>query len=191
MENKLELKDVCGYLPYGLKVQRTDTKTICIIHIDKLSCFDDESNIMVYLKRGMPDKPILRPMSDLTKEITDNGKTFVPIIELAKANYLIAPNFNNDYELLNGDNGYQCSFIYSPYKDRKRRFVFQVYKNGDIQCFSCDPKSYSEKSNTAKHCAVLTNKLSDLLHSWHFDIRGLINKGLAIDVNTLNEKVYG
>lgn len=76
----LELKDICGYVPYGLKylyegntigdVRIQDYKTT----IDSLLCL----NFII--------KPILRPMSDLTKEITHEGERFVPLLALDKLN---------------------------------------------------------------------------------------------------------
>lgn len=75
-------------------------------------------------------KPILRPMSDLTKEITHKGynddKPFVPI------------NFVNIWWVDN----------------------------------------------------MTVVKIYDLLHLWHFDTRNLIDKGEAIDVNTLPNNPY-
>ena len=52
--------------------------------------------------------PILRPLFDLTKPITHNGETFVPIVELAKIgdttyDKLIISNLKFDYRFVNLD----------------------------------------------------------------------------------------
>jgi hypothetical protein len=69
---KLEIKHLAGYLPYGLKVQY---KTI---YGDALKIKDLEIYNVSY-SLLMQDKPILHPLSDLTKEIEVNGEKFVPL----------------------------------------------------------------------------------------------------------------
>lgn len=71
---KLELKHLAGYLPYGLKYK------------DIPKGFDGirELDIQTFnwcLENG---KPILHPLSDLTKEIEINGEKFVPVVEIMK-----------------------------------------------------------------------------------------------------------
>ena len=87
MQNKkLTLEHLSAYLPYGLKMTKNGfigvLKTACLDlsmqsgYRIKVSCSDWwENNILnenIY-------KPILRPLSDLTKKIEHNGKMFVPI----------------------------------------------------------------------------------------------------------------
>lgn len=100
--------------------------------------------------------PLLRPLSDLTKEITHNGEKFVPAIEISKI-FLLYPldtlkiqdNERDNYILIGtriSDQTYQL-------KRRPERMEFwQVQK----------------------------------LISWHFDVFGLIEKREAIDMNTIN-----
>ena len=123
---KLELKYLAPYLPYGLKFYWEDLKgninepwSLTINSID----FALENQ----------NKPILRPLSDLTKEITHNGEKFIPI------DYFVGDDSDLVYNacLIHND------FSYLPYN------------------------------------------LVQLLLEWHFDIFGLIEKGLAIDINTL------
>lgn len=137
-------------------------------------------------------KPILRPLSDLTKEITHAGynenQPFIPLVELAKINFLISPKSNNDYILQNGDNGrgYGVYFNYKPYRERERCFFLQVYRDGALQAFSTDVKSHSDKSNTARHCGVKAKEILNLLYLWHFDTRNLIEKSEAISTDEVN-----
>jgi len=125
---KLELKHLKGYFGTGLKVE-LEEQGIEVLTIRLLnSCSID----------GI--KPILRPLSDLTKEIEVNGEKFVPmnfINELAFVNILGYSDFEDLIKPL-GIN--ECSF-------------WQIEK----------------------------------LSEWHFDVFGLIEKGLAIDFNTLNK----
>jgi hypothetical protein len=80
---KLELKHLAGYLPYGLKC--TDGELIGIRnHIGWMGEFKFE-----YGSKHIPVqsiKPILRPLSDLTKEIEVNGEKFVPVEKLGFPN---------------------------------------------------------------------------------------------------------
>ena len=87
----LELKDICGYLPYGLKYQWTNMKSVRLISMtDEV---DDSSQHslstawewMVHRQA----RPILRPMSDLTKEITHKGEKFVPLDVLNNRGHFI------------------------------------------------------------------------------------------------------
>ena len=81
---KLELRHIAPYLPYGLKVLRPDGRTI--LPVTGLETSGD--TFILQFKEGTgrwsyggPEKtkPILRPLSDLTKEIEHNGERFVPV----------------------------------------------------------------------------------------------------------------
>ena len=76
---KLELKHLAPYLPYGLKIR-------CFRKGEKLFLEDIilTGEILDYIlsedaNRYNYHKPILRPLSDLTKEIEHNGEKFVPM----------------------------------------------------------------------------------------------------------------
>ena len=83
-------------------------------------------------------KPILHPLTDLTKPIKQNGEVFVPILKLGWSYSIIGWSKSN---------------------------IIAATKN-----------------------LTLTDALK--LISWHFDIAGLIEKGEAIDVNTLETNPY-
>jgi hypothetical protein len=93
---------------------------------------DMESEIFLKLE---DIKIILRPLSDLTKEIEVNGERFVPIKKCKKTT------------ILKHVSKYPFDF-----KDLE----FERY---DVML---------------------------LLFQWHFDFQGLIEKGLAVDINTLS-----
>ena len=131
---KLELKHLAGYLPYGLKViniEMHENGFKSKHSIKKLVLIP--SNLEIGLKDvdGIKEKPILCPLSDLTKEIEVNGDKFVPIDKIA----------------IYGD---------------ENNYLIEQIKFGLVEVI-----------------------IWQMLLEWHFDIYGLIEKGLAIDKNTL------
>lgn len=129
------MKQIAPYLPYNVQIEVTDTfmdmdtyETIEETYITTL-----DTRRLDYFKEDI--KLILRPLSDLTKEIEHNGEKFVPI----------------DYFL-----GEDSDLVYNA-------------------CLIHNDFSY------------LPYNLVQLLLEWHFDIFALIEKGLAIDINTLNK----
>jgi len=85
---KLELKHLAGYLPYGLKGISTE-ENLGIETVKGLNYYGKHNTVNVVTDVDDIDlilfKPILRPLSDLTKEIEVNGEKFVPSQEY---NYL-------------------------------------------------------------------------------------------------------
>ena len=149
---KLELKDIAGYLPYGLKVMEYVFNEIHTIELDIID--------NLFLNEV---KPILRPLSDLYKTITHNGKEIVPIVELAKIS-----TGSNSWELK-----YNCAII------------------GDDSIFDYDKeKGFIEIINRCPQNVYRQYQLFDYLHELKIDYRGLIDAGLAIDVNTLENNPY-
>ena len=132
---KLELKHLAGYLPYELKIECKDNSELGessyiseMTGLHESGVDDNYGNNWTF---GI--KPILRPLSDLTKEIEVNGEKFVPHTKLGGR-----PNLK-DYDIV------------------------YLSKNIDNMSFG------------------LIQKLLE----WHFDIYGLIENGLAININTL------
>lgn len=83
MEN-LELKHLAPYLPYGLECYFSRNTTYKLTALGKDS--DDINKAFFHFSKQytvwyqLNDfKPILRPLSDLTKEIEHNGENFVPV----------------------------------------------------------------------------------------------------------------
>jgi hypothetical protein len=131
---KLELKHLAPYLPYGLKAIDSDG------NIDIVTCIDIEEI------DGYEIKPILRPLSDLDKEITHNGESFVPLNKIFRSYY-------SDYG-----------------------FDFCAINN--FEAWALD-----EDGHPTDETMTLNDYL--LFFEWHFDVFGLIDNGLAIDINTL------
>lgn len=83
---QLELKHLAGYLPYGLKIECKDDSILGeasyiseMTGVDNFGIDDNYGNNWTF-----EVKPILRPLSDLAKEIEHNGEKFVPIERLRK-----------------------------------------------------------------------------------------------------------
>jgi hypothetical protein len=125
MKNKetLELKHLAPYLPYGLKGNYEVSEVVPSAKFELRKKELRTDNIDFFLSYA---KPILRPLSDLTKEIEVNGKKFIPIEELD-----MDISFTSD-------------------------LLFLV-TYGDVE----------------------------KLLEWHFDVFELIQKGLAVDINTI------
>ena len=134
---KLELKHLAPYLPYELKMaSNTEGRSAYITTIKrrlkKIEILTPELiEAMLFLNR----KPILRPISDLTKKIEVNGERFVPIEHKSLT----------DEEIILLKNLILCPNL----------------------------------------IAVMAYSLVLLLLKWHFDIFGLIENNLAIDINEL------
>jgi len=127
---KLELKHLAGYLPYGLScVENMDDGVKIEFTLEVLNI----SNVIDDIKYSNSILPILRQLSDLTKEIEVNGEKFVPVIE---------------YDYL-------------------RFEEISTFKGG------CNAMKFIQAREL------------ELLYEMHFDIHGLIEKGLAIDINNL------
>lgn len=137
MQDKLELKHWTSYLPHKVQLKYCVNKgTVWTL---------DETNINSITTH---DKLILRPLSDLTKEIEVNDERFIPIEFLTKMFDL-----NENYEL---------------------RFENNLFVLWD---------KINEWYRINDNNFILFQKLFE----WHFDVFGLIEKGLAIDKNSLQK----
>jgi len=81
---KLQLKHLAPYLPYGLKIKHGYWKAT--LKMDTLGSGNETFSILDVLEGVGNSKLILRPLSDLTKEIEINGKKFIPIERLNLSN---------------------------------------------------------------------------------------------------------
>lgn len=139
---KLELKHLAPYLPYELQIKTAyGIKTMVSLSTTVIN-YDLE--LEAYWDFIKDIKPILRPLSDLTKEIEHNGEKFVPI------------------EILN-------KMLFT--KHSKLEYYDSEFCNGAI-LFSTKIAGFNILS--------INEKLQKLIE-WHFDIFGLIEKGLAIN----------
>jgi len=160
MERKLELFQIAGYLPHGLYWNVNGRNSW--YSLGSVSCIIYEEEVLTY-------KPILRPLSDLYRTITHNGKEIVPIVELAKIciphrEWMfgdgLAVTVEKDFGLMYDARKHAKGFVLIDDVAGAIGFVFNQYQ------------------------------LFDYLHELKIDYRGLIDAGLAVDVNTLDVNPY-
>ena len=182
--NKLELKHIVGYLPYGMqcKLNRLGVFNLDeeypqqhnhICHISSLQYVDNDWLVEISVNSQKYDytygmigldefEPILRPMSDLHKDI--NGK--IHLLELyAMASMGVYDNnftISEDGVLDDTRNKMRVRWV----KDVNKLYIDDYYKGkGGYYTVSIEIIEY--------------------LYENHFDIYGLIEQNLAIDINTL------
>lgn len=163
MESHLTIKHLAAYLPYGLKFRSS--------YAIDVSTYTLSSNQLSHWESGhiKPFLPILRPLSDLTKEIGVNGEKFIPIVKLAdKAGFL----HGKDYKIVDYGFGFSdyVSWDFFRYDYENKNFYFDIGNNYD-----------GSKDSRVENSFELVN----ILLEWHFDIYSLIPNNLAIDINTL------
>ena len=136
----LEIKHLAAYLPYKIKIRVfRENESLFIEDVEITGeVIDYIFETKEYSKYKY--KPILRPLSDLTKEIEVYGKRFVPA----------------NTEML-------CNFQITNYKG------------------FCFFDGFGSNVNIDEMPYYTIEKLL----SWHFDIFGLIDKGLAVNINEL------
>lgn len=113
-------------------------------------------------------KPILSP-TDLTKPIIVEGKEIIPIVELARLFHSVKEPAIVKYDNIIDAGSYGTQV--SCYLDKDRHAYYSVYADVDL---------------------VMHNeaRVVQWLFKHKFDVFGLIEKGLAVDVNTLETNPY-
>lgn len=196
---ELELKHIVGYLPYGLKwnlpltseryesilenecygiielawaiennyPNAEDYLNMTFIQPNPFIAIEDDVLFLGQMKCSLgweeddvylsEMKPILRPLSDLTKEIDVNGEKFVPIVELS------------GYKDIKGE-------LFKGYEHKRFYVKLRPESINEWLCHTIPSDTNSMDYFTIQK-----------LYEWHFDIHGLIEYGLAIDINTLNK----
>lgn len=131
---KLELKHIVGYFPYGLKMISQNDFVSPLIRELRVDGFQ----FMIDTR-----KPILRPLSDLKKIASEIDLEFREDLNNDNYKYLGIVNYSHAFSL----DGKQVGVLAMPYF-----FIEKLLEN-------------------------------------HFDIHGLIEKGLAIDINTIDNGI--
>jgi len=173
---KLELKHLAPYLPYELKMVNYNKRycfklltlsmsnDIDIIPVDETWDYQNHRCHNLYYKDELQFYPILRPLADLNKEIEINGSKFTPLIELLKIKH------KNWYEKYNGTRYGEIGV-----DEKKAWFEFQATLSVRVNFYGNSIFDYPEYW------------IMEKLFEWHFDVFGLITKGLAVDINTLTK----
>jgi hypothetical protein len=174
MKEQLELKEIVGYLPYGLKcisqVENLGVETIkgFEIYSSGIELITNIDNLHI-----LECKPILFPISSLTQFREDLG--FVPMVALLA----ISNNRFRNIQILCETKMY----------DKREFCTIEYIENGgdvSVKSFSYDSslsrfitRNKSEKRPLATGYQL---QLFEKLHEWKIDIHNLIEKGLAIEV---------
>jgi hypothetical protein len=152
----MKLQYLAAYLPYNLMCKVDGY----INPLPMISAYDEDQNeygcgAALQEKSGndfgfSPDefKPILRPLSDLFKEIEIKGDKFIPVELLDSESYPV------DY--------------------------FDVEMN-----FYEYLENWVDSKEKSHHIQFIPFGFIQQLLEWHFDVFGLIEKGLAVDINSL------
>lgn len=184
---KLELKHLAPYLPYELQWHFEGEETWegkAKLHevVGLFACYDgvqlhsdDDGVAHVEYSAG---KPVLRPLSDLIVE--RDGK--IDLVELAKiANDDIGGKDVYEWFLwdevkvkVSGFNGVTYSVYHGTYEEElffrfnTKNFYFVKHDDDDLE-MGC----------------INMEKVFEYFFQNHYDVHGLIEAGLAIDINTL------
>jgi len=143
--------------------------------VEVLSTIVGESNF--YTDRSK-FKPILHPLTDLIRTIEHKEETFVPMYVLAKMQGFSVGNIGDwTFEYHNGKHAV-CSATDGDWMLRYMVDEESFFLNG--------LKDWNKKHQKSRMQLSMFQKLIE----WHFDVAELIEKGEAIDVNTLPENPY-
>jgi hypothetical protein len=189
---KLELIHLTTYFPYNLRLANYNNT-----HTGELKAINTSFDITIsynpksdgenlrdnnlYYKDELQFKPILRPLSDLIKQIEIDGKKIIPIVELAKLEY---PNYKKLMLLNKSETDYNYSIQFKTDNDMTIKMCVGSYnKNGiqtilNIDCYGSDGKASKMFSRSF---------IRDVVIKWHFDIYCLIDHKLAVDINTFTK----
>lgn len=156
-QEPLELKDIASYLPYEVKVKHISGKVFVANQIRGKKFIGYDDNFEA-CSHIEDSKLVLRPLSDLINDIVINGVTLLPIKAL---DYLFGQHseaFEEKYDMIVTDN-----FI-------------KIWQGKSFFVISIDSTILDEPF-----------RVVEKLIEWHFDVKGLIPQGKAIDMNTLNK----
>lgn len=179
MTNQELLKAYSAYLPYEVKVMfEGEELKHSLVGLDTTST--PVKLIGFYGDYGQASfefsKLVLRPLSDLTKEIEHNGGRFIPI-ELIGKLFIEKGGFYEGFfgwDLPTGGDDYQDYYLTIEHKEEN------LWMN--TWCGRPDEGGYEIESHVLEYTAFFQ------LIKWHFDVFGLIEKGLAININDLKEE---
>lgn len=171
--NSIPLKEIVGFLPYGLKCQITENPlkdeiyVLAGINYDGLVSLG-EGGQFGFIQRGFNQiKPLVRPLSDLTKSITHNGENFVPIVELFKIGINVK-QANFEVKELKIEDDFYCVVAL----DNKKQEIVFGFDNKDKSFGTF----YKNKTYSVFNQLELFHKMYEL----NFDIFDWIKDGKAI-----------
>ena len=178
MERKLTLADIAGYIPYRLYAKDAgwyfQTMPGIINHVMGIRSpafqVEGHEDKLIVLENL---KPVLRPLSDLYRTITHNGKELVPIVELCET---ALQSTVDNYEL-----------------KKDNLYIYIADRLSYEFCFSKERGSFEfvyigKVNNLLK--VNHQNLLFDYLHELKIDYRDLIEAKLAVSCCDLKTNPY-
>lgn len=172
-----ESRVLAPYLPYGLYVYRTIYGRYALIGGNTEWRIDPS-----FFKYNVP---ILRPMSQLSKEIVESGyndgKPFVPIAKLVEA--------------ATGLQGARVQGELGSLQIETENWVYRYSLRWHPKLRTFSFAGSAENKHLPLHERLRRGawnqyQVYDLLHQWHFDYRGLIEQGKAISVEECKINPY-
>lgn len=185
---KLELKHLAPYLPYGLEIRSSEGSTKImgykVVNGERIYQLDtnDDSGDFAF---DDPIKPILRPLSDLTKEIDVNGEKFIPLVKLFymldSSNYVdFDGEITSDYELSIDDGWNHC--LQFTYGENELCFSY-----GEDSFMLVVANTFNNMQSMDAQFVTRQLELFNKLFEWHFDVFDLHSKNLCIYYDELNK----
>lgn len=182
--DKITLQEIMAYLPYQLKVLRPDGRTILDVEgvIGNTLVFHEIGKATQTYGEISRCKPLLRPLSQLTQEIEQKGERFVPIIELFKLKTQVTGSEIFDYYIENDTailrlKGQQFEEITS-------KTFFEIDLEPNQVAFSIVSEIWEDDEMKQENINQCGNEMLmyQKLHEWHFDLYGLLGRGLAVEI---------
>ena len=165
---KWELKDLSYYLAYGIEF------TSMVKLGDTVQKFKLSAHHLIG-SDWFKNKLILRPYSDLIKEIEIKGEKFIPIVELAKlSGDKIKAVVDLTYRKFETENHEQYKIEYIDDSKNMTEFNFNPHLDRFWKAINHDYIAF-----------VNQKQLFEKLHEWGFDTGNYISSGLAVDSNSL------
>lgn len=180
---KLEIKHLAPYLPYDLKEINYTAKKHGLIETPLIGVVN-ANNILTFVDGKAEGKILLRPLTDLFKEIEHNGEKFIPIREIFRMQPFVG--YAEEYEL---SDWYIRFYDWHKVKDEENYWQLDFYSGiDDMTGFdNFTFKLTRHDKGESPTVAPILNQLMlfEKLFEWHFDVYGLIGKGLAININEI------
>jgi len=165
---KLELKHIASYLPYAVKIYDYNAYPVCGFFEMNHNGGTGMIAISELLASPRLYKIALRPIYDLTNEISHNGRKFIPIEALldieTEINWSSSDHLNTDFMEKTHYTKIEGGSTFG-YNESGYFYIIDKYD---------------------RYCPVKKQKeLFETMYEWGIDLNGLIDQGLAIDINTI------
>lgn len=180
--------DIAGYLPHKLNAISTRTTYVeppsvgvvdyVDVKLNEISIVPHKGEAPYFLCSLAECIPYLRPMSDLINPCLEGGK--VPLVELARIAAKSLAMYEDKDEAFWSELTAEKSAV-GDWRLTHKKYCWFI---AELDSYSLCYKLYDEVDEVVDTAPLPL--IFDRLHEWHFDYRGLIAAGLALDVNTVN-----